>query len=99
MLWRPPRRPQRTEDPDAQAKIAQLLNDPNVGAIWFPRNTLDVSPDDLNMRVANEIGRQMRLTAQSYKPFSPLESRLMRTLGMRDPPGYFSFHELLEFRR
>jgi hypothetical protein len=39
----------------------------------------------------------MAVTVYPYEAFTPLEIRLMRAMGMRDPPAWS--HELLEFRR
>jgi hypothetical protein len=89
--------PLATEDPDAPAKVAQWVDDPGVRTIWFLRNTHDVSPEAFDARFAAQLSARMRVTTYSYEPFTPLERRLMRALGMRDPPLYF--HELLEFQR
>jgi hypothetical protein len=89
--------PLATEDPAASATVAQWLGDPGIRTIWFLRNTHDVSPEALDARFAAQLGARMRVTTYSYEPFTPLEFRLMRALGMRDPPRYF--HELLEFQR
>ena len=89
--------PLATEDPGASATVAQWLGDPGIRTIWFLRNTHDVSPEALDARFAAQLGAQMRVTTYSYEPFTPLELRLMRALGMHDPPRYF--HELLEFQR
>jgi hypothetical protein len=89
--------PLATEDPKAPETVAHWLADPGIRTIWFLRNTHDVSPGALDARFAATLGMRMRVATYSYEPFTPLELRLMRALGMRDPPRYF--HELLEFQR
>jgi len=86
-----------TEDPQAAAKVAQWLADPGIRKIWFLRNTHDVSPEGLDARFAAMMGARMRVDAYGYEPFTTLEVRLMRALGMKDSPEYF--HELLEYQR
>jgi Dolichyl-phosphate-mannose-protein mannosyltransferase len=89
--------PLATEDPGAQEKVAHWLSDPGIRTVWFLRNTHDVSPERLDARFAAQLGAWMRVATYSYEPFTPLELRLMRALGMDDPPLYF--HELLEFQK
>lgn len=89
--------PLATEDPGAPVKIAHWLADPGIRTIWFLRNTHDVSPERLDARFAAQLGERTRVSTYSYEAFTPLELRLMRALGMRDPPRYF--HELLEFQK
>jgi hypothetical protein len=80
---------------DAQAWAA--LDDPRVVSVWFLRNTHDISRDALNARFESRLRERLRLVqVRRYEPFTPLEVRMMRALGMTNPPAYFS--ELLEFR-
>jgi hypothetical protein len=51
----------------------------------------------LDARFATQLSARLRFNIYSYEAFTPLELRLMRALGMRDPPRYF--HELLEFQK
>jgi hypothetical protein len=89
--------PLATEDPSARQKVAQWMSDPAIRTIWFLRNTHDVSPERLDARFVAQLGARLRLRTYSYESFTPLELRLMRALGMHDPPRYF--HELLEFQK
>ncbi|HXA52256.1 MAG TPA: hypothetical protein VNV86_18190, partial [Candidatus Acidoferrum sp.] len=83
----------RTESPESEARVA----DPAVHAVWFLRNTHDVSTGSLNARFEAGLRSRMRLVSvRKYQPFTPWELRLMHAMGMKDPPLYFS--ELLEFR-
>jgi hypothetical protein len=80
---------------DARAWAA--LDDPRVVSVWFLRNTHDISPGALNARFESHLRERLRLVqVRTYEPFTPLELRMMRALGMTNPPAYFS--ELLEFR-
>ncbi len=87
----------RTEDAETPRAVAALAADSRIRTVWFLRNTHDVSPAGLNARFAEELGTSMRVEVHRYEPFTPLEIRFMRLLGMADPPAYFT--ELLEFRR
>jgi hypothetical protein len=78
-------------------ELRRLLADPRIRTIWFLRNTHDVSPEKLDARFEMELRPAMPVTVHPYEPFTPLELRLMRGMGMTNPPAYF--HELLEFRR
>ena len=89
--------PLATEDPSAPEKVTHWLSDPGIRTIWFLRNTHDVSPGALDARFAAQLSARMSVASYSYEAFTPLELRLMRALGMQDPPRYF--HELLEFRK
>ncbi|MBS1858640.1 MAG: hypothetical protein JST11_24940 [Acidobacteria bacterium] len=90
----PARKVWRTTEPETSAR----LKDPSLRAVWFLRNTHDVSRDSLDARYEAQLERSMRLVSvRRYQPFTPLERRLMHALGMKDAPEYFS--ELLEFRR
>jgi hypothetical protein len=87
----------KTGMPGAEPEVRRRLGDPRIRTIWFLRNTHDVSPEKLDARFEMELRPAMRVTVHAYEPFTPLELRLMRGMGMTDPPAYF--HELLEFRR
>ena len=86
-----------TGDRHAPEVVQGWFSDPGIRTIWFLRNTHDVSPEGLNARWAARLAMAMHESRFFYEPFTPLELRLMRALGMRDPPRYF--HELDEFRR
>ena len=86
-----------TKDAATPRALAALAADARIRTVWFLRNTHDVSPAGLNARFAQELGTSMRLQIHPYEPFTPLETRFIRRLGMADPPAYFT--ELLEFRR
>jgi hypothetical protein len=86
-----------TRSRTAPDELAQALADPRVRTVWFLRNTHDVSAGRLDSRFENPLRAQMQATAHNYEPFSPLELRIMRAMGMHDPPAFF--HELIEFRR
>ena len=87
----------QTADPNTEPEVVHKLADPRVRTVWFLRNTHDVSPGRLNQRFELLLGREMRPATHPYEPFSPLETWLMRRLGMANPPSHFQ--ELLEFRR
>jgi hypothetical protein len=87
----------KTDVPGAEPELRRLLADPQIRTIWFLRNTHDVSPQRLDGRFEMELRLAMPVTVHRYEPFTPLELRLMRGMGMANPPEYF--HELLEFRR
>ena len=87
----------QTGNPAAAPAVSRLLADPQVRIIWFLRSTHDVSPARLDERFEQQLRAAMPVTVHSYEPFTPLEIRLMRTMGMRDPPAWSQ--ELLEFRR
>jgi hypothetical protein len=55
---------------------------------WFLRNTHDVSPEGLDTRFATQLGAQTHVAIYSYEASTPFELRLMRALGMHDPPSY-----------
>jgi len=86
-----------TGDPAAAPAVARLLTEPKVRTIWFLRSTHDISADKLDERFERQLRAAMPVTVQSYEAFTPLEMRLMRAMGMRDPPAWS--HELMEFRR
>ncbi len=89
----PARKVWQTENPETEARLAG----PPPPAVWFLRNTHDVSPDSLDARYEARLRSSLRLVrVRRYEAFSPLELRLLRALGMQDPPRYFT--ELLEFR-
>ena len=88
----------QTADPATEPELNRDLADPRVRTVWFLRNTHDVSPAGLNRHFEALLQRQLRPAAlHAYEPFSPLETWLMRRLGMPDPPTHFQ--ELLEYRR
>lgn len=87
----------KTNVSGTEPALRRLLADPRIRTIWFLRNTHDVSPERLDARFEMELRPAMPVTVHPYQPFTPLELRLMRGIGMTNPPGYF--HELLEFRR
>jgi hypothetical protein len=91
------RRRLNTGDPAAPQSIDSLLADPQVRCIWFLRNTHDVSFLRLDDRFERQIGAAMTVTVHPYERFSPLETRVMRLVGIDPPPVWF--HELLEYRR
>jgi hypothetical protein len=86
-----------TGDPAAPAAVARLLAEPKVRTIWFLRSTHDISAAKLDARFERQLRAAMALTVHPYEAFTPLETWLMRTMGMRDPPTWAQ--ELLEFRR
>jgi hypothetical protein len=86
-----------TGDPGAAPAVSRLLAEPKVRTIWFLRSTHDVSAAKLDERFERQLRDAMSVTVYSYEAFTPLEIRLMRAMGMRDPPDWS--HELLEFRR
>ena len=86
-----------TGDAAAPRAVAALAADPRIRTVWFLRNTHDVSPAGLNARLAQQLGAAMRATVHAYEPYTPLESRLLRLLGMPNPPACFT--ELWEFQR
>jgi hypothetical protein len=90
------RTPISTTHPGAGDAVARLLADPRVRTVWFLRNTHDVS-GGLNTQFAARLGGAMTARVRYYEPFTPLESRMARAMGMQDPPRYF--HQLLEYRR
>jgi hypothetical protein len=86
-----------TGDPAAAPAVARLLAEPQIRTLWFLRSTHDISPAGLDTRFERRLRAAMAVTVQPYEAFTPLETRLMRAMGMRDPPAWS--HELLEFRR
>ncbi len=86
-----------TTNPAAEKSVAALLADPRVRTFWFLRNMHDVSAGGLNARFEQQLGAAMAATRFEYEPFTGLETRLMRAMGMTEPPRYF--HELVEYRR
>jgi hypothetical protein len=86
-----------TGDPAAAPAVSRLLEEPKVRTIWFLRSTHDISPAKLDARFERQLRAAMPVTVHPYEAFTPLEIRLMRAMGMRDPPAWS--HELLEFRR
>jgi hypothetical protein len=86
-----------TGDPAAALAIERLLAEPKVRTIWFLRSTHDISAAKLDERFEKQLRAAMPVTVHPYEAFTPLETRLMRALAMRDPPAWP--HELLEFRR
>jgi hypothetical protein len=87
----------QTGDPAAAPAVARLLAEPQIRTIWFLRSTHDISPAGLDARFERQLRAAMAVTVHPYEAFTPLETRLMRAMGMRDPPAWS--HELLEFRR
>jgi hypothetical protein len=92
----------QTGAPETESEIARRLADPHVRTVWFLRNTHDVSAGGLNRRFEallqrGMLQREMRPAVHAYEPFSPLETWMMRRLGMGNPPLHFQ--ELIEFRR
>jgi hypothetical protein len=79
------------------AQVQNLLADSRVRTIWFLRNGHDVSPGKRNERIEAQLREELRVTVHPYQRFSPLETGLMRAIGIAKPPEYF--HYLLEFRR
>jgi hypothetical protein len=92
-----PSRVMLTTDETTAAALARKLADPETRAVWFLRSTHDVSAGQLDNRFEQQLQAAMHETIHGYAPFSPLETRLMRAMGMAHPPRYFQ--ELLEFRR
>jgi hypothetical protein len=86
-----------TDDPAAAPKLARLLAEPKVRTLWFLRSTHDISAAKLEARFEAQLRTAMAVRVQSYEAFTPLETWLMRAMGMRDPPAWSQ--ELLEFRR
>ena len=68
-----------------------------VRTIWFLRSTHDISAAGLDERFERQLRAAMAVTVHPYEAFTPLETWLMRAMGMRDPPAWAQ--ELLEFRR
>jgi hypothetical protein len=86
-----------TGDPAAAPAVASLLAEPKVRTIWFLRSTHDISAAKLDEWFEKQLRAAMPVTVHPYEAFTPLEIRLMRAMGMRDPPAWSQ--ELLEFRR
>jgi len=86
-----------TGDPAAAEAVARLLAEPKVRTLWFLRSTHDISAAKLDARFERQLRAAMAVTVHPYEAFTPLETWLMRTMGMRDPPAWAQ--ELLEFRR
>ena len=86
-----------TAGPETPRTVAALLAAPRVRTLWFLRSLHDISRGKLDEGFERQIGAAMAATVHPYGRFSPLETRLMRALGMINPPAYFQ--ELLEFRR
>ena len=86
-----------TGDPAAAAAVARLLAEPQVQTIWFLRSTHDISAAQVDAQFEQRLRAAMAVTVHPYETFTPLETWLMRTMGMRDPPAWAQ--ELLEFRR
>ena len=86
-----------TSDPGAAQAVSRRLAEPQVRTIWFLRNTRDISAAKLDERFERQLRAAMPVTVHPYEAFTPLETWLMRAMGMRDPPAWS--HELLEFRR
>jgi hypothetical protein len=80
-----------------ELELDRALADPRIRTVWFLRNTHDVSPGHLDQRFELLLLRRMRPAIHPFEPFTPLETWMMRRVGMPDPPSYFQ--ELLEFRR
>jgi len=86
-----------TGDLGTPEQLARLLAAPELTTVWFLRSTRDLSPDGRSDRIEASLRRGMRfVAAASFEPFTPLETALMRAIGIADPPHYFQ--ELLEFR-
>jgi hypothetical protein len=80
-----------TGDPAADAPLGAAQ------VVYFLRNTHDLSADGRNARYEAMLKGRLRLVnVRRYEPFTALELRMMRRMGMINPPRYFS--ELLEFR-
>jgi hypothetical protein len=86
-----------TGDPAAAPAVSRLLAEPQIRTIWFLRSTHDISAAKFDERFERQLRAAMPVTVHPYEAFTPLEARLMRAMGMRDPPAWS--HELLEFRR
>jgi hypothetical protein len=86
-----------TGDPAAAPAVSRLLAEPQIRTIWFLRSTHDITAAKLDERYERQLRAAMAVTVYPYEAFTPLEIRLMRAMGMRDPPAWS--HELLEFRR
>jgi hypothetical protein len=85
-----------TAEKDARKTIATDVADPRIRTVWFLRNTHDVS-SGLNEQFAAEItAAGLHKRVWPLQPYTALEKRALRAMGMTDPPAYFS--ELLEFR-
>jgi len=87
----------QTGDPAAAPAVTRLLAEPQIRTIWFLRSTHDITVAKLDERYERQLRAAMAVTVHPYEAFTPLEIRLMRAMGMRDPPAWS--HELLEFRR
>jgi hypothetical protein len=86
-----------TGDPAAGPAVSRLLAEPQIRTIWFLRSTHDISSAKLDARFERQLRAAMAVTVHQYEAFTSLETRLMRAIGMRDPPAWSQ--ELLEFRR
>jgi hypothetical protein len=86
-----------TGNPAAAPAVARVLAEPQIRTIWFLRSTHDISVATLNEGLERQLRAAMAVTVYPYEAFTPLEIRLMRAMGMRNPPAWS--HELLEFRR
>lgn len=91
------RRRLRTSAPETSEILAQVLADPQIHSVWFLRNTHDISASHLDNHFERQIGAVMKPTVHPYEPFSPLETRAMRLVGIDPPPVWF--HYLIEYRR
>jgi len=87
----------QTGNPQAALAVARLLAEPTVRTIWFLRSTHDISAAQLDARFERQLRAAMPVTVHTYEAFTPLETWLMRAMGMRDPPAWSQ--ELMEFRR
>jgi hypothetical protein len=87
----------QTGNPATAPAVARLLAEPQIRTIWFLRSTHDITAAKLDARFEQQLRAAMAVTVHPYEAFTPLEIRLMRAMGMRDPPAWSQ--ELLEFRR
>jgi hypothetical protein len=87
----------QTGNPEAAPAVSRLLAEPQVRTIWFLRSTHDITAAKLDARFEGQLRAAMTVTVHPYEAFTPLEIRLMRVMGMPDPPPWSN--ELLEFRR
>jgi hypothetical protein len=81
----------------APQALDRFLADPNIRSVWFLRNTHDISVYRLDDQFDRQLRAAMTPTVHSYERFSPLETWVIRRIGIDPPPAWFT--ELLEFRR
>lgn len=90
-------RPLQTEDPRASGVVAHWLADPSVRTMWFLRSTHDVSAEGLDDKFEKQMGAGAGVSRFFYEPFSAVEMRVTRGLGVGDASRYFQ--ELVEYRK